>query len=182
MAPCPPRNDAIMDSVLALHARPPSNDSMVGGRRTVLRDDPVLTARPQRRPRRLSRDRPPLLVHHLAVAQRLLERQDDLADHADHAAHADVGARRLISRDWVARSWAPCAVKPEYGCLWWLNDGGAPWPTAPRTSRSARGNGGRHLRWVDPARDVVLCSRWTEHPADVLRDLSAVVPVRPVGD
>ena len=92
------------------------------------------------------------------------------------------GDRRLLSEDWVARSWSPCAVKPEYGYLWWLNDGGAPWPSAPRTGRSARGNGGRHLLWVDPARDLVLCSRWTEHPGDVLRDLSAVVPASQVGD
>ena len=91
------------------------------------------------------------------------------------------GDRRLLSEDWVARSWSPCAVKPEYGYLWWLNDGGAPWPSAPRTGRCARGNGGRHLLWVDPARDLVLCSRWTEHPGDVLRDPSAVVPVSQVG-
>ena len=84
---------------------------------------------------------------------------------------------QLISNDWVARSWSPCDVKPEYGYLWWLNDGGAPWPTAPRSGRCARGNGGRHLLWIDPARDLVLCSRWTEHPARILEAVSAVVPV-----
>lgn len=32
------------------------------------------------------------------------------------------------------------------------------------------------LLWVDPARDLVLRSHWTEHPGDVLRHLSGVVP------
>ena len=82
----------------------------------------------------------------------------------------------LLSREWVEQSWTPCPVKPEYGYLWWLNDDGVPWPGAPRTGRSARGNGGRHLLWVDPARDLVLASHWTEEPLDLVRQVSATVP------
>jgi CubicO group peptidase (beta-lactamase class C family) len=84
--------------------------------------------------------------------------------------------QRLLSTEWIEQSWTPCRVKPEYGYLWWLNDLQIPWPEAPKTGRSARGNGGRHLLWVDPARNLVLCSRWTEHPASLIRDLSALVP------
>lgn len=80
---------------------------------------------------------------------------------------------RIISQEWIDRSWSPCPVKPEYGYLWWLNDNQLPWPGAPATGRSARGNGGRHLLWVDPARDLVLCSRWTESAAELIRDVSA---------
>lgn len=93
----------------------------------------------------------------------------------DRGAHR---GRQLVSGTWMDAMWRPCDVKPEYGYLWWLNDTGAPWPMAPRTGRSARGNGGRHLLWVDPARDLVLCTRWTERPAEVLEAVSAVVPPR----
>lgn len=86
--------------------------------------------------------------------------------------------RRVLSREWIALSWTPCPVKPEYGYLWWLNDRQVPWPHAPVSGRSARGNGGRHLLWVDPARHLVLCSRWTENPADLIRDVTAAMDVR----
>lgn len=83
--------------------------------------------------------------------------------------------RQLISTDWIERSWTGCSVKPEYGYLWWLNDDRIPWPTAPVTGRSARGNGGRHLLWIDPARDLVLSSHWTEGVPELLADVSATV-------
>ncbi|GAA0916262.1 MULTISPECIES: serine hydrolase domain-containing protein [Streptomyces violaceusniger group] len=68
--------------------------------------------------------------------------------------------RRIVSRRWIEALWTPCAVKPEYGLTWWLNDGRVVWPQAPSTGRCARGNGGNHLLWVDPARDLTLVSRW----------------------
>ncbi|MGV9852900.1 serine hydrolase domain-containing protein [Streptomyces sp. NPDC003442] len=68
--------------------------------------------------------------------------------------------RRIVSRRWIEALWTPCAVKPEYGLSWWLNDGRVVWPQAPSTGRCARGNGGNHLLWVDPARDLTLVSRW----------------------
>ena len=84
---------------------------------------------------------------------------------------------RLLSAEWVNQSWAPCTVKPEYGYLWWLNDDEIPWPGAPSTGRSARGNGGRHLLWVDPARELVLASHWTEDVLTLIRDVSGAVTV-----
>ena len=83
---------------------------------------------------------------------------------------------QIVSAEWVQQSWASCSVKPEYGYLWWLNDSEKPWPGAPRTGRSARGNAGRHLLWVDPARNLVLASHWTEHPAELIRAVSSCVP------
>ena len=82
---------------------------------------------------------------------------------------------RLLSDEWIEQSWSPCPVKPQYGYLWWLNDDQGPWPGAPATGRSARGNGGRHLLWVDPARDLVLTSHWTEDPLDLIRQVSSTV-------
>jgi CubicO group peptidase (beta-lactamase class C family) len=58
------------------------------------------------------------------------------------------------------RDGRPCPVKPNYGLSWWLNDHRTVWPKAPSTGRCARGNGGGHLLWIDPARDLVVSSRW----------------------
>lgn len=82
---------------------------------------------------------------------------------------------QLLSRAWMKRMWTPCDVKPEYGYLWWLNDNGKVWPGAPRTGRCARGNGGRHLLWVDPARDLVIASHWGDEVEVLLREVSAAI-------
>jgi CubicO group peptidase (beta-lactamase class C family) len=95
-----------------------------------------------------------------------------------HLDRGRAGGRQLVSEDWLDRVWTPCPVKPEYGFLWWLNDTGKLWPGAPRTGRCARGNGGRHLLWVDPARDLVVVSRWGEDVGALLVELSAAVPAR----
>ncbi len=86
--------------------------------------------------------------------------------------------RRILSEEWIEQSWTPCPVKPEYGYLWWLNDRQIPWAGAPATGRSARGNGGRHLLWVDPARDIVLASHWTNDPLHLIRTISDCVATR----
>jgi hypothetical protein len=48
-------------------------------------------------------------------------------------------------------------------------------PEAPATGRVARGNGGRHLLWVDPARDLVVVSHWGEDVGQLLAEVSAAV-------
>lgn len=96
----------------------------------------------------------------------------DLALTGDAYLHHGQG---LISSVWIEQSWQPCDVRPQYGFLWWRNDTGAVLPSAPRTGRCARGNGGRHLLWVDPARDLVIASHWGEDVADLVRDVSAAV-------
>jgi CubicO group peptidase (beta-lactamase class C family) len=70
------------------------------------------------------------------------------------------GAEQVISRQWVEEMRTPCRAKPNYGLSWWLNDDRTVWPAAPATGRCARGNGGAHLLWIDPARDLVISSRW----------------------
>ncbi|HEX6354033.1 serine hydrolase domain-containing protein [Actinophytocola sp.] len=85
--------------------------------------------------------------------------------------------RRLLSAEWIARSWTPCPVKPDYGYLWWLNDQQTVFPEAPATGRCARGNGGRHLLWVDPARDLVITSHWGEDVGQLVAEVSAAVSV-----
>jgi hypothetical protein len=60
-------------------------------------------------------------------------------------------------------------------------DTGAVWPRAPRTGRCARGNGGNHLLWVDPARDLVIASRWGAGVERLLVEVSEAVPATPRG-
>ncbi|MHA6629871.1 serine hydrolase domain-containing protein [Pseudonocardia sichuanensis] len=85
--------------------------------------------------------------------------------------------RQVISSTWIDLSWTPSTANPEYGLLWWLNDHRTVFPTAPATGRAARGNLGRHLLWVDPARDLVIVSRWGEQVETLLRAVSECVPV-----
>ncbi|MEU8892698.1 serine hydrolase [Streptomyces sp. NPDC048442] len=85
------------------------------------------------------------------------------------------GDRQVVSARWIEELWTPCAVKPQYGLSWWLNDDRTVWPTAPATGRCARGNGGAHLLWVDPARDLVVSSRWGTDPETLLAEVSKAV-------
>ena len=70
---------------------------------------------------------------------------------------------------------APLGASSSWSWHGWLNDQRKPWPAAPATGRGARGNGGRHLLWIDPARDLVLCSRWNDDAERLLADVSACV-------
>ncbi|GIJ77633.1 serine hydrolase [Micromonospora phaseoli] len=86
--------------------------------------------------------------------------------------------RRLLSAEWIDRCWAPCDRNADYGYLWWRNDSRRVQSAAPATGRCARGNMGRHLLWVDPARDLVVASHWGDHIGDLLAEVSAAVPAR----
>jgi CubicO group peptidase (beta-lactamase class C family) len=86
--------------------------------------------------------------------------------------------QRLVSAEWIARSFAACPVQPDYGYLWWRNDNDRIMPGAPRTGRCARGNGGRHVLWIDPVLELVIASHWTEGIAAFVRDVALVVASR----
>jgi len=83
---------------------------------------------------------------------------------------------RILSPDWVEASWTPGPANPDYGYLWWLNDRGRVFPSAPRTGRAGRGDLGRHLLWVDPARDLVVVSHWGDGVDALLWEVSAALP------
>jgi CubicO group peptidase (beta-lactamase class C family) len=89
------------------------------------------------------------------------------------------GQQRLLSADWIAQSWSPCDIKPEYGYLWWLNDRRTIFPQAPSSGRCARGTQGRHILWVDPARDLVVTSHWGNDVGQLLAEVSAAVTTQP---
>ncbi|MEU1806545.1 serine hydrolase [Streptomyces sp. NPDC019937] len=90
------------------------------------------------------------------------------------------GHTRVVSARWIEWMWTPCRVKPDYGLSWWLNDHRTVWPGAPATGRCARGNGGAHLLWADPARDLVISSRWGDGVEGLLVAVSEAVEPGPL--
>ena len=74
------------------------------------------------------------------------------------------GPTRVLAEEWVRRSVAPCALKPDYGLLWWLNTGRVYQPSAPADSFFAIGAGG-NVTWVDPTHDIVAVLRWIDTAA-----------------
>jgi CubicO group peptidase (beta-lactamase class C family) len=89
------------------------------------------------------------------------------------------GHGQVLSSTWIDQLWTPCPVKATYGLSWWLNDDRTVWSTAAATGRCARGNGGRHLLWVDPARDLVVTSHWGNDVEQLLHALTNAVNPTP---
>ncbi len=81
-----------------------------------------------------------------------------------------------MSEAWIDSTTTPCALNPDYGKRWWLNRRGAIFPAAPFTCFCARGNLGRQLIWVAPARDLVVVSRWSDNVGALLGAVSDAVP------
>jgi CubicO group peptidase (beta-lactamase class C family) len=90
--------------------------------------------------------------------------------------HGHWDGHQLVSSTWIDLSWTPSAARPDYGLLWWLNDHQTVFPTAPATGRAARGNLGRHLLWIDPARDLVIASHWGDDVETLLCEVAAATP------
>ncbi len=67
--------------------------------------------------------------------------------------------KQLISEKWIDMATTRGDVGPDYGYLWWLNTEGKAWPSAARTSFSARGHGSNTV-WIDPEHDLVVVWRW----------------------
>lgn len=84
--------------------------------------------------------------------------------------------RRILSERWIERSFTPGPHNADYGFLWWLNHRGRIFPDAPTSGFCARGNLGRQLLWVDPERDLVVVSRWSDEVGRLLAEISAAIP------
>jgi CubicO group peptidase (beta-lactamase class C family) len=74
------------------------------------------------------------------------------------------GDRRLISENWLEEAVTPGGHGPDYGYLWWLNTKGKQWPSGPRSSFAAVGNG-TNIIWIDREHDIVLVWRWLDGKA-----------------
>ena len=75
--------------------------------------------------------------------------------------HGNWEGRQLVSRKWIEEATTPSAHGPDYGYLWWLNTKQKEWPSGPRSSFAAIGNGG-NIIWIDPDHDIVLVWHWHE--------------------
>ena len=71
---------------------------------------------------------------------------------------------RLLPEGWVGLSTTPCAIKPDYGLLWWLNPNGVYKSNASHASFFGIGAGG-NVTWIDPANDLVAVLRWIDMAA-----------------
>ena len=67
--------------------------------------------------------------------------------------------RQLVSERWLKDATQASAHGPDYGYLWWLNTKGKQWPSAPKSSFAAIGNGS-NIIWIDPEHDLVVVWRW----------------------
>jgi CubicO group peptidase (beta-lactamase class C family) len=69
--------------------------------------------------------------------------------------------KQIVAADWIKEATTPSAHGPDYGYLWWLNTKQKQWPSGPRSSFAAVGNGG-NIVWIDPDHDIVLVWHWHE--------------------
>ena len=86
----------------------------------------------------------------------------------------------VVSARWVREATGASSTRlnAAYGLLWWLNRRGRIFPEAPTRGICARGNIGRQLLWIDPARDLVVVSRWSDGIGRLLTEVSAATPPR----
>jgi len=75
--------------------------------------------------------------------------------------------KQLISEKWIKDATTPSAHGPDYGYLWWLNTTQEKWPSGPRSSFAAMGNGGNIL-WIDPEHDIVFVWHWGDSSPDAV--------------
>lgn len=80
-------------------------------------------------------------------------------------ARGEWDGERVLSRDWLRQSLAPCPVNHEYGFMWWLNTEQDLWPRLPAESFAAMGYGA-NVVWVDPTRELVAVLRWFDRGGD----------------
>ncbi len=69
--------------------------------------------------------------------------------------------QQILSAKWVQMMRQPSDVVPYYGYLIWLNQDGALFKDAPRSSWFAIG-AGSSITWVDPLLELVCVMRWIE--------------------
>jgi CubicO group peptidase (beta-lactamase class C family) len=72
--------------------------------------------------------------------------------------------RQILPETWVENMLSPSPTNPSYGYLWWLNKGGARYPSAPASSVFALG-AGNNMIWIDPEHDLVTVLRWIDKAA-----------------
>jgi CubicO group peptidase (beta-lactamase class C family) len=67
--------------------------------------------------------------------------------------------KQLISEKWIQMLQVPSKAKPNYGYMWWLNNGPRSVPGWPKSIFTATGFGGNHVA-VDQEHDLLIVTRW----------------------
>jgi len=67
--------------------------------------------------------------------------------------------RQVLPAGWAEKLRRPCAIRPTYGLLWWLNTERQYVPEAPATSYFMVG-AGSNIVWLDDTLDLVVVMRW----------------------
>src|SRR5258707_2224614 len=78
--------------------------------------------------------------------------------------------RQLISEKWIDMATTPCAIRPDYGYLGWLEQ----LPGDQSITFAARGAGGNQI-WIDPNNDLVVGLRWATNHDEIYKRIRAAV-------
>ena len=83
--------------------------------------------------------------------------------------------RQILSRDWIVLANTPTPQNPEFGYMNWVQH--SYYPSAEPSSYFFLG-GNLNMVWIDPARDLVVISRWVDvqHMDEFVRRMTEAVP------
>ena len=69
--------------------------------------------------------------------------------------------QQILPPGWIDAVREPCAIKSNYGLLWWLNTGREHFPNAPESSYFAIG-AGTSIIWIDNDLNLAVVARWID--------------------
>ena len=82
------------------------------------------------------------------------------------------GGRQIISERWIDMMTRPCELNDQYGYMWWLNTGHVRYGRHASESTFAASGAGGNCVAIDPAKNLVVVTRWCENVRGVV-DLAA---------
>jgi CubicO group peptidase (beta-lactamase class C family) len=81
--------------------------------------------------------------------------------------------QQLVSKKWITMLQVPSEAKPNYGYMWWLNNGPRSVPGWPKSVFTAVGFGGNYVA-IDQEHDLLIVVRWLE-PSQMVNFFSLVL-------
>ena len=81
--------------------------------------------------------------------------------------------KQLISEKWIKMLQVPSKAKPNYGYMWWLNNGPRRAPGWPKSIFQGVGFGGNYVH-VDQEHDLLIVIRWLE-PSKMVKFIQMVI-------
>ncbi len=80
---------------------------------------------------------------------------------------------QVVSEEWIRMLRVPSEAKPNYGYMWWLNQGPRKVPSWPDSIFIGSGFGGNHVV-VDQEHDLLIVVRWLE-PSKMVEFVTMVI-------